>query len=99
MKHRLWALLVFPLAFGAAEPHASAGKKPPSLAGAKASAQLAPPRPHELFFGVGERAGRSVEGKYSFHLDTSAGEEKSRIVVRQRGVKRPIARIDPNPGR
>jgi hypothetical protein len=98
VKHRLLALLLVPLALGAAESHAVAGKRPPRRGRKTTTAALAPPRPHELFFGGGDDAGRSPDGAYSFRLDISPREEVSRIVVWRRGVKRPIARIDPNPG-
>jgi len=73
----------------------------PGLASASPLAGSVPtPRSHELFgfYEVGEAAGRSQDGMYSFQLDASTGEEQVRIVVRQRARKQPLARIDPNPG-
>ncbi len=93
MNHRLWTLLFVPLVFGVAESHAIAARKTPPHRANKSLARLAPPRPHELFFGVGERAGRSPDGKYSFQL-VGDDEKEQFALVRQRGVRRPIARID-----
>jgi hypothetical protein len=45
-----------------------------------------------------EPPARSPDGRYVFTLDTSSGEGKARILVRQRRAARTIARIDPNPG-
>jgi len=73
----------------------------PGLASASPPAGgVAPSRSHELFgfYEVGEAAGRSQDGMYSFRLDASAGEEQVRIVVRQRGREQPLARINPNRG-
>lgn len=58
-----------------------------------AHADLAPLRPHELNFDVGESSGRSPDGRYSFVLDNPRGDQ-FRIVVRSRGIKQPIASMD-----
>lgn len=42
--------------------------------------------------------GDSADGRFSFEVDESAGEEHPRIVVRERGRKAAIAQIDPAPG-
>jgi hypothetical protein len=93
MRHRLWTLLFIPFVLGAAESHAIAAKKSPPRRASGSLARVVPPRPYELSFAAGEAAARSPDGKYSFQV-VGDDRKKQFVLVRQRGVKRPIARID-----
>ena len=93
MNHRLWTLLFIPFVLGAAESYAIAAKKSPQHRASRSLARIVPPRPYELSSATGGSAARSPDGKYSFQVVGDDREEQF-AVVRQRGVKRPIARID-----